>query len=80
MSIARLAPLLVPTLALLACGDSGSRDADGDASGASPTPGSISVTNEVPTTGTNPTDGATGNLTSGTGGMSDSATGDRPTR
>lgn len=73
MTISRL--VLVPALALLACGDSGSRDAEGEASGPGSTPGSISLTNEVPTTGAEPTAGMTGNMTSGTGGMSASETG-----
>jgi len=65
MPSARLASVL-PLLALVGCYDGGSRDATGEATSAGPTPGSISLSGEVPTTGVDPTQG--GSVSSGTGG------------
>lgn len=74
MSAARLAPVLT-LLALVGCGDDGSREPTAGGTGAGPTPGSISVTEEPPGTTVEPTQGGSGNLSTGTGGDADSATG-----
>jgi hypothetical protein len=71
MSAARLATALT-LLTLVACGDDSSRDASSGATGG-PTPGSISVTNDVPTTGGESSQGSA-SLSSGTGENSGTAT------